>query len=225
MLAGEWYETHQGIAFYEDGTLADGQHRLRAIVQSGVSLWMRVTWGMTRRQGLGVDETFTRTARQQLEILNGAIIPHRAADVARQMPSILGKDSVTRRLSARELEHELHLYADGIAMTLRAMPSRKKGITTSAVRAAFSYAYPASPAAVEQIAADFAEGTCEPGSVMMKARDKIAGHGGRYDGLREKRLMFVYILRAISAAIDGRKKLDAEDRAMERFSQYYDGGK
>ena len=33
MESQDWYTTHQGIAFYEDGTLADGQHRLLAIIK------------------------------------------------------------------------------------------------------------------------------------------------------------------------------------------------
>ena len=37
MKAGLWQETHQNaIAFYEDGRLADGQHRLSAITEAGI---------------------------------------------------------------------------------------------------------------------------------------------------------------------------------------------
>lgn len=36
MSRGEWKVTHQGIAFYSDGTVADGQHRLGAIVVSDI---------------------------------------------------------------------------------------------------------------------------------------------------------------------------------------------
>lgn len=46
MLAGEWVPTHQGIAFDQDGHLIDGQHRLRAIVDSGVTVQLMVTRGL-----------------------------------------------------------------------------------------------------------------------------------------------------------------------------------
>ena len=46
--AGKWRLTHQGVAFYKDGTLADGQHRLQAIVNTGVSLLMPVFHGIER---------------------------------------------------------------------------------------------------------------------------------------------------------------------------------
>lgn len=39
---GEWILTHQGIAFTEDGRLLDGQHRLFAVVLSGVPVEMFV---------------------------------------------------------------------------------------------------------------------------------------------------------------------------------------
>lgn len=46
MKRGEWRLTHQGIAFRSDGTIADGQHRLAAVVMSGCGVWMLVTYGM-----------------------------------------------------------------------------------------------------------------------------------------------------------------------------------
>jgi len=46
--AGKWRLTHQGIAFYEDGQLADGQHRLQAIKDTGVSLEMPIFRGIER---------------------------------------------------------------------------------------------------------------------------------------------------------------------------------
>lgn len=39
ILSGNWRVTHQGIAFYADGELADGQHRLNAIADAGVGVW------------------------------------------------------------------------------------------------------------------------------------------------------------------------------------------
>jgi hypothetical protein len=42
MKRGEWKTTHQGIAFGSAGRLIDGQHRLHAIVASGVTVRMAV---------------------------------------------------------------------------------------------------------------------------------------------------------------------------------------
>jgi hypothetical protein len=45
ITAGEWKLTHQGIAFDRNNVLIDGQHRLHAIVKSGVTVPMQVTFG------------------------------------------------------------------------------------------------------------------------------------------------------------------------------------
>lgn len=44
MKHGRWQTTSQGIAFYENGDLADGQHRLEAIIESGVTVTMIVIY-------------------------------------------------------------------------------------------------------------------------------------------------------------------------------------
>lgn len=46
MKFGKWQLTPQGISFYENGDLADGQHRLSAIVDSGCTVDMQVTYGV-----------------------------------------------------------------------------------------------------------------------------------------------------------------------------------
>ena len=45
MKAGKFILMPHGIVFLEDGTLADGQHRLLAIVECGIPQEMMVTFG------------------------------------------------------------------------------------------------------------------------------------------------------------------------------------
>lgn len=71
MARGEWELTHQGIAFFTDGTLADGQHRLMAIVKSGKSVSMQVTWGLDRTASFGIDRLRTRSVKDQLLMAGG----------------------------------------------------------------------------------------------------------------------------------------------------------
>ena len=47
MQSGNFHLTHQGIAFDCNGYLFDGQHRLRAIVQSGTTVEMQVARGVS----------------------------------------------------------------------------------------------------------------------------------------------------------------------------------
>ena len=55
MRAGRWRESHQGIAFGEDGVLYDGQHRLLAVVESGCSVPMLVIRGLPQGSRVGID--------------------------------------------------------------------------------------------------------------------------------------------------------------------------
>jgi len=67
ILSGLFRLTHQGIAFYADGVLADGQHRLNAIVDAGVGVWINVTWNMPRDNADAIDRGTTRTHRDHLK--------------------------------------------------------------------------------------------------------------------------------------------------------------
>ncbi len=60
---GKWRLTHQGIAFYEGGELADGQHRLEAIIKTGTSLKFPVFYGVERERDtvLAIDSGRSRT--------------------------------------------------------------------------------------------------------------------------------------------------------------------
>lgn len=46
MANGRWRETHQGVALARDGVILDGQHRLEAIVDSGVTINLLVVVGL-----------------------------------------------------------------------------------------------------------------------------------------------------------------------------------
>lgn len=43
---GSWRTTHQGLAFADDGSLIDGQHRLKAIVMANIPAEMMITEGL-----------------------------------------------------------------------------------------------------------------------------------------------------------------------------------
>lgn len=48
MRAGRWKLNGETIKFYEDGTLADGQNRLEAIISAGVPVAMEVRYGIPK---------------------------------------------------------------------------------------------------------------------------------------------------------------------------------
>lgn len=63
---GEWMLTHQGIAFSETGDLLDGQHRLTAIVQAGMSVEVAVSRGVPSESFIALDRGNRRSVADVL---------------------------------------------------------------------------------------------------------------------------------------------------------------
>lgn len=61
MRAGRWTECPEPISFYADGDLADGQHRLWAICESGKAQTFFVVRGLSRAAGLNLNTGLGRT--------------------------------------------------------------------------------------------------------------------------------------------------------------------
>lgn len=66
---GKFHLTHQGLAFYADGDLADGQTRLTAILKAGVSVLMFVTRGLPRSAIHAIDGGRPRSLHDVIHFL------------------------------------------------------------------------------------------------------------------------------------------------------------
>lgn len=76
MAAGLWELSPQGISFYEGGDLADGQHRLLAIIKAGMPVQMMVTFDVPRN-----NVVFDRgRIRSQANVLKLAGLPASVAN-------------------------------------------------------------------------------------------------------------------------------------------------
>lgn len=75
--AGGWKLTHQGIAFYEDHSIADGQHRLMAVAESGVTCTMTVTVGLKKTKAvmMAVDCGRPRTVSEGIQMSGDKMTP------------------------------------------------------------------------------------------------------------------------------------------------------
>lgn len=61
MKHGRWTTCPEPISFYADGDLADGQHRLFAIIESGTTQTFPVAHGLDRVDGLNINTGLTRS--------------------------------------------------------------------------------------------------------------------------------------------------------------------
>lgn len=77
MKAGNWTENGESIKFAKDGTLLDGQHRLWAIAESGVTVRMLVVTGLDRTDQETMDAGRKRSLADALHLrgeTNAAIL-------------------------------------------------------------------------------------------------------------------------------------------------------
>lgn len=65
---GAWAENGETVKFDEDGFLIDGEHRLRAISQAGVPVWLLVVRGVKRSTRHTVDTGTARIAADALRL-------------------------------------------------------------------------------------------------------------------------------------------------------------
>ncbi len=61
MINGRWTNCPVPISFYEDGNVADGQHRLWAIIDSGCAQKFPIARGLKREDGLNIDTGKSRS--------------------------------------------------------------------------------------------------------------------------------------------------------------------
>lgn len=129
--AGEWTLTHQGIAFYDDGTLADGQHRLTAIVKSGISVRMQVSYGVARNAGADIDVHRARDASDCVKIGQLSDWVNKDAIAITRIVSVNGD-----KLTTREIVRICEKHREDYQFVMRLFTARKRFITASPIMGA-----------------------------------------------------------------------------------------
>lgn len=71
IVNGNFHATNLGIGFFEDGSLADGQHRLMAIAEAGVPVEALVVYGLKREVSPHIDTGSNRTGSDVLIMFRG----------------------------------------------------------------------------------------------------------------------------------------------------------
>jgi hypothetical protein len=135
MKNGNWSVTHQGIAFYEDGTLADGQHRLEAIVRSGATITMYITKGLERHQSINID------AHRPRSTIDGIRIGGLSDWIQSKHISMASVLTSPKRLAAQELVDFLESIADSAKFATEAFPTNRRYLTASIIHAALCLAH------------------------------------------------------------------------------------
>lgn len=156
MTAGAWKLTHQGIAFDLHGRLVDGQHRLHAVVKSGCSVLMQISW-----YDVQLDDPIDRNRVRSVSFLT-KLSPRvvGAMTVLRSMES--GYD-VVRRMTVNEAR-ELYAHHGRWAESLHARVGSLYALRSGVV-AAMIWTYPID----EEKVASFTRMVCT--GEMLAAKD------------------------------------------------------
>lgn len=136
MREGRWRLTHQGIAFNHEGKLVDGQHRLWAIIKSGVSVLMVTTHGLSG-ESLDTVDCGRKRSFTDYEVLSGNKITGAYESTLRGMFLVGDATKVIPTSRLREL-WAIHHHAVTYTMKLfngGAANGFQRGVNIAPVRA------------------------------------------------------------------------------------------
>lgn len=188
ILAERWMVTHQGIAFADDGSLIDGQHRLMAIQASGKTVQLMVTRGVLKKTGRNGDSLFAmdvidcgknRTAADQLNLMHGVKNANLTAATCRVIVETClnghGGASI-KGLTVGQCMGILHIYGDAIGELIRVADS--KVAKKAAVIAVLTLGYHCDPQiAIEFMAALSTGEDVRRGDPVYHLRERIINAG------------------------------------------------
>lgn len=126
---GKWTTTHQGIAFDKFNRLVDGQHRLLAIIESGIAIYLMVTFGVSLDAVPDMDQGLKRDTATLLNI------DDRCAGVV----SFLTRLAISQRPSRHDLESMRSLVLDDTERLVSVCGSARPKISSAPIKAAFVF--------------------------------------------------------------------------------------
>lgn len=134
MAEGRWVPSHQGIAFYDDGTLADGQHRLFAITLYNKAVRIPVTVNLPRAAAEMIDQHTPRMAHDAIRIAGGAEwINKEIVALARVLLSKMGTNTHAR--SVTEINAFIRKYDEPLQFAQSLAPQKRRNLTTATITA------------------------------------------------------------------------------------------
>jgi hypothetical protein len=144
---GNWDLTHESIAFDQDDRLIDGQHRLSAVVKSGASVPMRVSFNVRVGYGANINGGRSRSAADMLRR------SPRETAIAKALVHLETRERAAP--SMHKVAETCAAYGAELTWARKALPIHR-GVTAHVV-AAFVYALPAAKVKVTTFAKDFVD--------------------------------------------------------------------
>lgn len=201
MASGNWHLNHQGIGFDDNGTLVDGQHRLWAIVESGKTVEIMVTWGANR---VGIDELRARSPADVVKFgelsdwLDGKSI---ACAKGMWVLNVFISGGKTYVKSTSALVSFAEKNKDAIVFSESLFGTNSKGISSAMCRAvvAFAYYHYSEQCLTEFVETLYSGVVSTPNkSAAIRCREMLV-LGGASGGSKQRQESAYKIMRAIDA--------------------------
>lgn len=139
MSKGDWVLNHQGVAFDKYGHLADGQHRLLAIIKSGVTVPMMVTYGSART---GIDELKPKNTASVIMFGNMSDwITNDKVKIAKSMMRLYRNIDTSTPATTSEVVEFCEKNKDAINFASDLFRTKRRGIAMAMMIATIATAY------------------------------------------------------------------------------------
>lgn len=144
ILDGRWVLTHQGIAFWDDGTLADGQHRLTAIAKAGIAVPVLMTTGLLKPAIHAIDAGLARSTKDVLHFVGinmnvNWVAAARILYMQREMARSESTTWVAKIIPTEVLQDFIPFVLP--ALEFAAIPTAARGLSHSCFHAAVASAW------------------------------------------------------------------------------------
>ena len=206
MKKKRWSLHHQGIAFYENGELADGQHRLEAIIDSGENVAMVVVRNLPKGSGADIDRHRTRGEADAIRI--GGLADWMGTSevhVIKALASVHGTRPNT--FTAKQIASIGQHIEKQVTFATNVFIKKQRYVTTAPVMAAIAIA---SDHYDHGRLMEFGEVLCtgiptDMGDMAaIKLREKLMREHGGPGGTSGRRDVIYITLRAIELFFDGK---------------------
>jgi hypothetical protein len=185
MARGDWVDNHvQPIIFDENGDLADGQHRMQCVVDTGKSIWMKVEAGCPDAWSKTYDTVQPRGLKDHAPFSNDPKLNGYMATIVRQYQTLLtgnGRTQPTSIYEALYLEH-----ADAINFAALFASSRVKAVTRAGVSCALLEMFERGRAQSKAFAESLRvpDGPIQPARMLRDWCQRNSSSGGGTTGTR-----------------------------------------
>ena len=225
MANKRWRLVGDAIMFNTQGELINGQHRLTAVAESGVTCTFLVMFDCDDETKALIDLGRARTVPDTLRMQFGI---ERARMVTGAIAAL--DQFVFERTLKMTVGHAMDMlgtFWDAFRWVTGAMPGKSR-FSSSPIIAALVYAHRTAPGAIEEFTTQLLVGDeLKADSPILKCRNHILHHAGAGSTLEEKRHTFLLVLTAIRAHLNKQrmKAIRVDRDAVAYFARAHAGAK